>query len=271
MAAAGRLSNVKPARRFAATTGLALVLLAASWINSVAMSADRARTLYINGDYSAAIAAAEREPSGESLAAAARAAIADANLRDRPCLECLGRAESLARRAIAADPSRVESHVLLAVTLGYKARIVGMLRARLANYAEQAKAELETALRLAPADASALAAFGGWHIEVVRLAGVLGTALYGARLQTGQNYYRRGIAADPENLVLKFQFALSLAGYDLNSHRNDIEMLLVGAAAGVPKTAYERELKARAARLLEALRKEPRSALQLVNRYQGYP
>jgi hypothetical protein len=146
-----------------------------------------------------------------------------------------------------------------------------MLRARLANYAEQAKTELETALRLDPGDASALAAFGGWHVEVVRLAGMLGTALYGARLETGKDYYRRGIARDPENLVLKFQFALSLAGYDLNANSRDVQALLVAAAAGTPRTAYERVLKARAAQLLDAVRKDQRSAVALVNRYQGYP
>jgi hypothetical protein len=248
-----------------------LASLVAFCVNSQAMNANSARALYVDGDYNGAIEAAEREPNGESLAAAARAAIADANLRDRPCLTCLERAEALARRAIAAEPARVESHVLLAVTLGYKARIVGMLRARLANYAEQAKTELETALRLAPNDGSALAAFGGWHIEVVRLAGWLGTALYGARLETGKQYYRRGIAADPDNLVLKFQFALSLAGYDLNANRDDVDGLLTAAAAGLPRTAYERVLKSRAAQLLEAVRRNPRAALALVNTYQGYP
>jgi hypothetical protein len=260
-------ARVRAFRKFAAALLACLAVSAAA-----AAAADGTRTLYVKGDYAAAIASGEQDASGEALALAARATLAEANIRDRPCLPCLDRAEALARRAIAAEPGRVESYVLLAVSLGYKARLVGMLRARLANYGEQAKQALETALRLAPADPSALAALGGWHIEVVRIGGALGTALYGARVQTGQDYYRRGIAADPGNLVLPYQYALSLSGYDLAAHRQDVAALLGAAAAGTPRTAYDGVLKTRAARLLELLREnDTRAALQLVNRYQGYP
>ena len=270
-----RLPRVPSRRsgRLRATASFLSTLLACLTVSVLAAAgADSTRALYVKGDYAAAVASGEREASGEALALAARATIAEANLRARPCLPCLDRAEALARRAIAAEPGRAESYVLLAVSLGHKARIVGMLRARLANSAEHAKQALQTALRLSPADGSALAAFGGWHIEVVRIGGALGTALYGARVPTGQGYFRRGIAADPGNLVLPYQYALSLAGYDLAANRQDIEPLLAAAASGTPKTAYEAALKTRAGRLLALLREnDARAALQLVKRYQGYP
>src|SRR4051812_3627919 len=83
-----------------------------------AFAAASPRDIYIRGDYAAAIQAGEAQGTGESLALAARAAIADATLRDAPCLSCLKRAEDLARRASLAEPGRAEAYVLLAISMG---------------------------------------------------------------------------------------------------------------------------------------------------------
>jgi len=78
----------------------------------------------------AAAQAGAAEGSAPSLALAARATLADATLRDAPCMVCLQNAEALARRAIAVDPNNMEGHIHLAVSLGYQARIIGPIRAR---------------------------------------------------------------------------------------------------------------------------------------------
>lgn len=229
--------------------------------------------LYVRGDYEAAAAAGEKEGSGESLAVAARAVLAEANLREKPCLDCLNRAEDLAQRAIAADPKRTEAYVYYAVALGYEARIIGMLRARFANYPLKAKRALDAARMLSPGDPWTLAALGGWNIEVVRNGGsFLGNFLYGASFSAGVDFFRRGIAADPENLVLHFQYALSLSGYDLDGNRSEVESALKSAAGLRPRTAYETQMKARAAMLLELLSQDRRADfLRLIRQYQGYP
>ncbi len=177
-----------------------------------AASAESARDLYVRGDYAAAMREGEAQNTGAALAEAARAAIADAQLRDTPCLDCLQRAENLARRAVALDTNNADALVLFAVSLGLQARVVGMVRAKLNRYPEQAKDALENAVRLAPRDGSALAAMGGWHVEVVRNGGILGSVLYGAKIETGKKLFQQGIMADLGNLVLPYQFALSLAG-----------------------------------------------------------
>lgn len=228
--------------------------------------------LYRAGNYEAAVAAGETEGSSASLAIAARAVLADANLRDAPCMTCLQRAEALARHSIALDAQHPEPYVYLATALGYEARIVGSLRARFAGYPEQAKEAIDRALAVAPNDSWSLAAAGTWHIEVVRNGGsLLARALFGARVETGEDYLRRAIAAEPENLVIRFQRALLLSD-NLAMNREMVTSELAAATMTEPRTAYERAIKARAARLLDLIHaNRPKEYMTLVNRYQGYP
>jgi hypothetical protein len=229
--------------------------------------------LYRSGNYEAAAAAGEAEGTGEGLAVAARAALDDANLRDTPCMTCLQRAEGLARRSIALDTKRPGPYVSLAASLGYEARIVGSLRARLRRIPEQAKEAIDRALALAPNDSWSLAAAGTWHIEVVRNGGrLLARALYGARVETGEDYLCRAVAAEPEDLVIRLQRALLLSDIDLDGNRQVVTSELTAAAMAEPRTAYERALRARAARLLDLIKANRRTEyMALVSRYQGYP
>jgi hypothetical protein len=256
-------------------------LLDAAFLSAVlscapALTAERGKSpmdLYRAGNYEAAVAAGEGEGTGEALAVAARAVLADANLRDVPCMSCLQRAEALARRSITLDTKHPEPYVYLAATLGYEARLVGSLRARFARYPEQAKEAIDRALVVAPNDSWSLAAAGTWHLEVVRNGGsLLARALYGARVETGEDYLRRAVAAEPENLVIRFQHALLLSGLDFNANREEAVAELAAATQTEPRTAYERALKTRAARLLDLIKANRREEyVALANRFQGYP
>src|SRR4029077_3924672 len=197
--------------------------------------------------------------------------LADANLRDAPCMTCLQRAEALARHSIALDAQHPEPYVYLATALGYEARIVGSLRARFAGYPEQAKEAIDRALAIAPNDSWSLAAAGMWHIEVVRNGGrLLARALFGARFEASEDYLRRAVAAEPENLVIRFQRALLMSG-NLEVNRETVTADLAVATMTEPRTAYERALKTRAARLLDLIHANRRDEyMALVNRYQGY-
>jgi hypothetical protein len=229
--------------------------------------------LYRTGKYEAAIAAGEAAGTGEGLTVAARAAFAEANLSETPCLICLQRVEALARRAIAVDATHPDAFVYLAAAVGYEARIVGNLRAQFGRIPETAKEAIDHALALAPNDAWSLAAAGAWHIEVVRNGGsVLARAVYGARADMGMAYFSRAFAADPKNLVIRFQYALSLSGYDFDAYAQEAGNALAAVAMLEPRTAYEEIVKQRAARLLDLIRAKKRGDyLALVNRYQGYP
>jgi len=229
--------------------------------------------LYTAGDYEGAIALGEMYSDGVGLATAARAALAIANLRDAPCLECLRRAERLARAAISADIQQQDAYVFLAAALGYEARILGIVRAYWGNHAERARAAIDTALNLSPRDPWALAASGAWHIEVVRSGGrVLGHALYGGDFDAGVAQFEDALAAGPGNPVIRFQFALALSGFNLETHRERVRALLEESVAMPPRTAYEREVRQRAQLLLRLLGAgNDGEYLEQVGRYQGYP
>ena len=232
-----------------------------------------ALALFEKGDYLAAAKAGAAEGNASSFALAARATLADATMRDAPCMECLQNAERLARQAIAADPGNMEGHIHLAVSLGYQARIIGPIRARFARFPEQAKEEIETALRLAPDNHWALSAAGGFNIEVVRSGGrLLGNFFYGASFENGVAYFHKAIAADPENPLIKLQYALALTGYAFDARRAEIAAVLDSSAKAKPGNVYEEAMRQRAGRLLALLNENKvDDYLVLARRYQGFP
>jgi hypothetical protein len=232
-----------------------------------------ALALYKAGNYAAAVKAGLAENTENGSAIAARATLAEANLRDAPCLECLQRGEDYARRAIAAGGKMPESYVYLAAALGHQSRIIGVIRARLGNYPKQAKDALDTAQRIDPNFSWTLAALGGWNIEVVRMGGTwLGNMFFDASFDKGVGLFRRAIAAEPTNLVIHFQFALAVAAYDLDGQRALVNAELAAAASGTPSSAYDSAVKARAARLKDLIAKgNDDASLALVHKFQGYP
>jgi len=250
---------------------LGAILLAVSF-GSPAQAADDARALYREGQYEQAITAGSAENSAAGFALAARAAMAEAMMRS-PCLDCLKRAESLARKSVAMDGGLADGHVFLATSLGYQARIVGMVRARLAGYAEEAKTQLDEALRHDPQNPWALAALGGWHVEIVRGGGAtLARWLYGANVPAGTSCFEKAFKAAPDNIVLRYQYALSLGGLDPVLYRAAIIDALTRADTGFAVSAYDRFARKRARELLAVLKSGDQAALsRTVRRDQGYP
>ncbi len=234
---------------------------------------DSVWTLYAQGRYSEAQSAGEARGDASGYALAARANLAVAAMREHGCLECLKAAEADARRAIALDPKPADAHVFLAAALGYEGRFEGLVAARMHDYPGQAKHELDTALAGEPGNCWALAALGGWNIEVVRGGGAtLARWLYGARLDDGMHYFSRAFACAPDNLVFRYQFALSLSGLDFDTYRASITDSLTKAVALTPVTAYDKFAQGRARELLDAIKTKGTGAVMaLVRRDQGYP
>jgi tetratricopeptide (TPR) repeat protein len=229
--------------------------------------------LYAQGHYSEAMRRGEDSHTAEGLAIAARAALADAMTRPEPCLPCLQRAEEDARRAIALDGRVADGHVWRATALGYEARIQGVVRAQWNSSPAQAKAELDQALALDPNNPYALAALGGWHMEVVRAGGeYLAGKIYDASLDKGMALFDRAGRAAPHNVAVHYQIALSLAGVDPARYRARIESEFETAIQGPPQTAYEKFVAARAQELLTLLKRGDTDSFEAKLRtFQGYP
>jgi tetratricopeptide (TPR) repeat protein len=228
--------------------------------------------LYAQGRYDEAMRAGEAAHSAMGYALAARAALADAALRAAPCMACLQQAEALARQAVAADPGRADARVWLASALGYQARIKGLIWSKLHGFPAQAKPALDAALAADPGNAFALAALGGWNIEIVKAGGpFLARHLYGANLKDGLALFDRAVARAPGNVAVRYQIALSLAGFDPDAYRARIDAELDAAIRAAPATAYEKAMQGRAATLKALLDGNRAEFDAQVRRFQGYP
>jgi hypothetical protein len=237
-----------------ASAALIVLLLV---LSAPAYAAQSAQELYVQGNYGAAISAAEAEGGASGFSWAARASLADAELRDQPCMECLSRAEELARSAIAADPQNAENYIFLVTALGRRARIIGFIQSQRESIAGQTRNAITQALEIDTHSVYGHAALGAWHLEVVHQAGsFLARALYGARAELGKSAYEEAIALEPENLVVRYQYALSLDAYDFEGEREVIEENLEMSASAMPRNAYENAIKARAEILLAMLQED---------------
>jgi hypothetical protein len=234
-------------------------------------SADDLYSLYAGGKYDQAMRAGAAANSAEGYSIAARAALADAAMQAKPCLSCLKRAEDFARHAVAADARYPDGHVWLAAALGLQGRITGLISA--SRSGSEAKSELDIALKDDSSNPYALAAMGGWNIEIVKVGGgLLARTIFGAREDTGLSYFDRAIAAAPGNVAVRYQIALSLAGYQPDVFRARIAAELDAAIHDTPQTEYEKFIQVRASELLSLSRKPDSAAFAAkVREFQGYP
>jgi hypothetical protein len=229
--------------------------------------------LYTQGKYDAAKSAGIAQNDAVGFAVAARAALAAEMMREKPCLQCIRDIEDLARRAIAADSKLVDGQLYLAVALGYESRIIGPVAATSKGYATEARHHLDAALASAPDNGWVLAALGGWNIEIVRGGGAtLARWMYGASAEDGLADFAKAFQAMPDNIVLRYQYALSLSAFDLTTYRKDVDDALNRASTGKPQTAYEVFAQGRARQLRDTLTKGDLTAYKaLVHHDQGYP
>ena len=161
----------------------------------------------------------------------------------------------------------------MAVALGYQARIIGAVKARMKNMPAQSRAALEQAVTDEPGNAFAVSALGGWHIEVVRGGGAtLARLFYGAKESEAVNLFDRAAQLAPGNVAVRYQIALSLAGFNADKYQTRIVAELKAAVSDSPATAYEKRIQARAAELLGLANPAGHDAFQKrVRKYQGFP
>ena len=252
---------------------LALVLALLLVPLSGMCATDEIFATYARGDYEQAARMGEASRTAPGLATAARAVLAEAVLRDTPCLPCFERAERLSRQAVAADPHHAFGQVWLSVALGYQARIIGAVKARMRDMPHQSRVALDQAVKDDPQNAFAVSALGGWHIEVVRGGGApLARLFYGARESEAISLFDRAVRLAPGNVAVRYQIALSLAGFDAGKYQTRIVSELKAAISDTPETEYEKKIQARATELLALMNQGAHDAFDIrVRKYQGFP
>jgi hypothetical protein len=254
------------------TTRVAAFLLALG-VAGTPVCAATPLELYREGQFAAATQAGCAENTAAGYALAARAELAQEMMRSEPCLACLKEAEGLAAKSVAMDPKLAEGHIEYVVSLGYEARVIGMVQAHFRHYDTYAKEHIDAALADDPSNAWAWAARGGWNIEIAHTAGrALARWLYGASLDAGLKDFQKAFAIAPDSVVLHYQYALSLAGYDSDAYHDSIADTLTHAIAAHPESTYETFAQGNARALLSALKAGDMDEFhRLVRHDQGYP
>lgn len=250
----------------------ALAMLALAVQCSAAFAATPSE-LYEQGHYEEAIAAGLAQKDAAGLTVAAHAELASGMTQTPPCLACFHRAEIDAWRATKLSDTPAEAYLYDAIALGQQGRLRGPIAALGHGYAKSARACLDAALSKSPNNAFVWAALGGWNIELVRNAGAtLARWSLGANTPEGLSDFQKAFTLNPGNVAIRYQYALTLSGYDLDTYRPQIENALSLAATGKPQSAYEAFAQNRARELLDVLKKNDIDKYnQLVRRDQGYP
>ncbi len=231
--------------------------LAAWLIVSAATPHDESLRLYESGKYLDAASLASTADAASSTALAARATLAHAIYVADPAQRAAGvqRGEELAGKALSIDPGHVEARLQLVIALHQKTLATTPIGAYFRGYATEARSHLKTALRLDPDNPFAHALLGGWHFEIVRLAGpVLAGILFEAELTDGRAAFAKAIALMPGSIVLRYEFARALLLNDADTNRTEAVRLLRAALQATPTNDLDKMIAARAGALLDAMK-----------------
>ena len=201
-----------------------LTLMAATFLNSAALSAQTAAEHIVLGDrdrgamnaasalrhYQAAIQTDAN--NAEALWRASRESIDLGEFDDvkRDSLYQLG--EQYARRAVQADPRSSMAHFALAKALGRRALSLGAKER--VKYAGEVRKEALESLKLDSSNAGAMHVMGGWNANIMRLNGfsrfmaknVLGGKTFDeANWKDAVAYLERSAALEPERIVHRLE------------------------------------------------------------------
>ncbi len=193
------------------------------------------------------ISGGEQAATADSLAIAARALLAAAICgTGEPVMADIRRAEGLARRAIALDPTHIEGRLQLAIALSLQARSMTIGEARQSGFGPEARALAESVLADDPGNAYAHGFLAVWHIEVRRRAGPLGAPVMGASLSAAHEHYEAARTLAGGDPGIHWQYARALTALDARRFRASIVTALRRAEACDPASAMEAVMQSRA-------------------------
>jgi len=97
-----------------------------------------------------------------------------------------------------------------------------------------------------PEDGRAHALLGAWHLGILRKTGNKnGKKWFGADPSLGQAAYETALSLRPDDIIIRSNYALSLAELDFETHKTRAREMLVTALAAQPKDAVERDVQLR--------------------------
>lgn len=229
-----------------------LALLLAAWLGAAAQSVPYRDVpggqQWASGDFALAYALAAEAGTLEGQLLAARSAADQAVYRESSpdaALAWLEASETAAQAALALEPPGSLA-ALATMALARAKGEAALHRGLLANslLPGELRTLFERVLELQPGNPDALVAYGAWHLELTE-RGV--GWLYGGRRAEVLPLMERGVAAAPEQINLRVEYAIALRALG----RNEAAAAeLAKALSLTAATAVDRLEQERAARLL---------------------
>jgi hypothetical protein len=220
--------------------------------------------MFAGGEYLAAAQKAEAAASADDLAFAARSLLAECMTGERePEAATVERAAADARRALALQPSHEEARLQLAIAISLKSRAMPLMDAWYAGYGEEGRKLAEDVIATNPGNFYAHGFLAVWNVEVRRRGGVLGARLLNASVEAGRRQYAIAAHLAPDDAGVHWQFARALAALDAVRYGDEAAAILDRAIASTREDHVQTVMKARAARLAEALKGDRRAAQAL--------
>lgn len=227
-----------------------------------------AEALYNAGEFEATLAAARALDTADGFALASRAGLVLMRYfmppGERPATIASALAD--ARLALEMDPEHLEGNLQAAISIGYR----GKLKRSMSD-AWAGKKYIDTALLHHPDSAWAKAVLGGWHGEVVMEAGrFFAGMLFSAKRKRAVQYFRAGLAIEPENIAIRTGFAITLLRFNRPRFETEAIELLSGtialAAENAPGNALDEMLVGQSQDLLGALKEDRREDMKALLR-----
>jgi hypothetical protein len=139
---------------------------------------------------------------------------------------------------------------------------MSLSEARKSGYGEQSRDLAESILETDPDNAWAHGFLSVWHVEVRRMGGSIGGAIMGASLDSGEENFRSAMAEDHENILLAWQYARALAGFNAKKYRGEILEILDRLPSITARDALDATVRNRAAELADMLRQGQYDAVE---------
>lgn len=214
----------------------------------VAQADDAMMMAYDAGRYEDALNLAEETSvSADRYAFQARSLLANCIfIGGNPPADTLKRAEAYARDALRLDENHLEGRMQLAIALSIQTRDMSLREIDQSGYGTLARGLAESILEDDPDNAWANGFLSVWHIEARRVAGAFLSGIVGASLRKSREHFDAAMAADPDNLTLKWQYLRALMAFNPKRFDDEIEDGLIEIAGADPQDALEMVLKERA-------------------------
>jgi|SRR5579871_1888211 len=220
--------------------------------------------LFASGDYLDAARRAEAEAGPDDLAFAARSLLAQCMTSEKePDVTLVNRAEADARTALQSAPTQEEAKLQLAIALSLKSRTMNLIDAWNAGLGSEGRDLAVQVLAKDPSNYYAHGFLAVWNLEVRRRGGALGGKLLNASVSEGQRQYEEASRLAPEDAGIHWQFARALVALDAKRYSAEASDILRRAIASNAEGHVESVMRARAAKLAEALKGDPRQAQAL--------